>query len=86
MKITTMIKTAVAVLSVTVMTTIAFASARIQSAVACPITGKLGNEINDDRLRWPSYPSAGKSAISNPAPTAFRAIRWPASSGKPPQP
>ena len=42
MKITTMVKTAVAVVS---MTTIAFASAPIASAVAYPISGKLGSEL-----------------------------------------
>lgn len=42
MKITTMIKTAVAVVGMTV---IAFASAPIASAVAYPITGKLGSEL-----------------------------------------
>ena len=42
MKITTMIKTAVAVVG---MTTIAFASAPIASAVAYPVTGKLGSEL-----------------------------------------
>jgi hypothetical protein len=75
MKITTLIKTAVAVLS---MTAIAFASAPIASAAAYPITGKLGSEltmtdsVGQVSLGWkvsdlksstdsvPGYPVAGQ--------------------------
>ena len=75
MKITTMIKTAVAVVG---MTMIAFASAPIASAAAYPITGKLGSEltmtdsVGQVSLAWkvsdlksstdsvPGYPVAGQ--------------------------
>jgi Domain of unknown function (DUF1942) len=75
MKITTMIKTAVAVVS---MTTIAVTTAPITSAVAYPITGKLGSEltmtdsVGQVALGWkvsdlksstdtiPGYPVAGQ--------------------------
>jgi Domain of unknown function (DUF1942) len=75
MKITTMIKTAVAVVG---MTMIAFASAPIVSAAAYPITGKLGSEltmtdsVGQVSLGWkvsdlksstdsvPGYPVAGQ--------------------------